>query len=170
MTIVELKNQEEGNYTKVVIEEGTGFESATEISEDDVRDSDEARDWIIINDEGDLKDELHILVQPEKVIKYIHVGAPAPQYAINSISRIRSAISYIASQNGIYAREDRAHDGTTDIILEPDTTDDQIAELLNGAKEYMEEDGYTGVDASSTMLTYDAGTATAEETEPTRNW
>lgn len=170
MTIEELKNQEEGNYTKVIIEEGTGFEIATEISEDDVRDSDEVRDWNIINDEGDLKDELHILVQPEKVIKYIHVGAPAPQYAINSISLIRSAISYIASQNGIYAREERAHDGTTDIILDPDTTDEQITELINGAKEYMEEEGYTGVDASSTMLTYDAGAATAEETEPTRIW
>lgn len=170
MTIEELKNQEEGNYTKVVIEEGTGFESATEISEDDVRDSDEARDWIIINDEGDLKDELHILVQPEKVIKYIHVGAPAPQYAINSISHIRSAVSYIASQNGIYAREERYHDGTTDIILEPDTTEEQIEALLKGAKEYMVDEGYTGVDASSTMLTYDAGTASAEETEPIRNW
>lgn len=170
MTIEELKEQEEGNYTKVVIEEGTVFENATEISEDDVLDSDEVRDWIIINEEGDLKDELHILVQPENVIKYIHVGAPAPQYAINSISRIRSAISYIASQNGIYAREESAHDGTADIILEPDTTEEQVAELLKGAKEYMEGEGYTGVDASSTMLTYDAGRATAEETEHTRNW
>lgn len=68
MTIEELKEQEEGNYTKVVIEEGTGFENATEISEDDVLDSDEVRDWIIIDEKGDLKDELHILVQPEKVI------------------------------------------------------------------------------------------------------
>lgn len=170
MTIEELKEQEEGNYTKVVIEEGASFENATEISEDDVLDSDEVRDWIIINDEGDSKDELHILVQPEKVIKYIHVGAPAPNYAINSISRIRSGISYIASQKGIYAREEVDRDGTTDIILEPDTTDEQVAELLEGAKEYMEDDGYTDVDASSTTLTYDAGTATAEETEPTRNW
>lgn len=170
MTIEELKDQEEGNYTKVVIEEGTSFENATEISEDDVLDSDEVRNWIIIDEEGDLKDELHILVQPEKVIKYIHVGAPAPQYAINSISRIRSAISYIASQNGIYAREESAHDGSTDIILEPDTTEEQVAELLKVAKEYMEDEGYTGVDASSTMLTYDAGSATAEETEPSRNW
>lgn len=117
-----------------------------------------------------MKDELHILVQPEKVIKYIHVGAPAPNYAINSISRIRSGISYIASQKGIYAREEVDRDGTTDIILEPDTTEEQVAELLEGAKEYMEDEGYTDVDASSTTLTYDAGKATAEETEPTRNW
>lgn len=170
MTIEELKNQEEGNYTKVIIEEGTCFENATEISENDASDSDEVRDWIIINDEGDLKDELHILVQPVKVIKYIHIGAPAPQYAINSISRIRSAISYIASQNGIYAREESAHDGTADIILEPDTTDEQVAELFKDAKGYMEGEDYTGVGASSTMLTYDAGSATVEETEPTRNW
>ena len=170
MTIEELKEQEEGNYTRVVIEEGTFFECAREISENDVCDSDEVRDWIIIDEEGDLKDELHILVQPEKAIKYIHVGAPAPQYAINSISRIRSAISYIASQNGIYAREERAHDGTVDIILDPDTTDEQVAELLKGAKEYMEDEDYTGVDSTSTMLTYDAGRADAEEKEPTRNW
>ena len=170
MTIEELKNQEEGNYTKVIIEEGTCFENATEISENDASDSDEVRDWIIINDEGDLKDELHILVQPVKVIKYIHIGAPAPQYAINSISRIRSAISYIASQNGIYAREESAHDGTADIILEPDTTDEQVAELFKDAKGYMEGEDYTGVGASSTMLTYDAGSATVAETEPTRNW
>ena len=170
MTIEELKEQEEGNYTKVIIEEGVGFENATEISEDDVFDSDEVRDWIIIDEDGDLKDELHILVQPEKVIKYIHVGAPAPQYAINSISRIRSAISYIASQKGIYAREESDLDGTADVILEPDTTDEQVAELLKGAKEYMEDEGYTDVDASSTTLTYDAGAATAEESESTRNW
>ena len=170
MTIEELKNQEEGAYTKVIIEEGISFEDSTEISEDDVSNLDEVRDWIIINDEGDLKDDLHILVQPAKVIKYIHVGAPAPQYAINSISRLRSAISYIASQNGIYAREEISRDGTTNIILEPDTTDEQVAELFKGAKEYMEDEEYTGVDASSTMLTYDAGTATAEETELTRNW
>lgn len=171
MTIEELKEQEEGNYTKVVIEEGTSFENATEISEDDVLDSDEVRDWIIINDEGDLKDELHILVQPEKVIKYIHVDAPAPQYAINSISRIRSAIVHASVQVGIYAREESSrHSIPVAIILEPDVTDEQVEEMFKVAKEYMEDEGYTGVDASSTTLTYDAGTATAEETEPTRNW
>lgn len=69
MTIEELKNKEEGNYTKVIIEEGTCFENAIEISEDDVLNSDEVSDWIIINEEGDLKDELHILVQPENVNK-----------------------------------------------------------------------------------------------------
>ena len=62
MTIEELKEQEEGNYTKVVIEEGFSFEDARVISENDVCGSDEVLDWIIINEEGDLKDELHILV------------------------------------------------------------------------------------------------------------
>lgn len=171
MTIEELKEQEEGNYTKVVIEEGTSFENATEISEDDVLDSDEVRDWIIIDEEGDLKDELHILVQPEKVIKYIHVDAPAPQYAINSISRIRSAIVHASVQVGIYAREESSrHSIPVAIILEPDTTEEQVEEMFKVAKEYMEDEGYTGVDASSTMLTYDAGMATAEESESTRNW
>lgn len=31
---------------------------------------------------------LVILVQPERELTYIHVGAPAPRYAINSISRV----------------------------------------------------------------------------------
>ena len=34
----------------------------------------------------------------------------------------------------------------------------------------MEDEDYTGVAATDTMLTYDAGRADAEETEPTRNW
>ena len=166
MTIEELKNQEDGYYTTIMYVEGKSFtQYCAPIEDADVSDSDEAIDWTYTGDT-----ELTILVQPVKVIKYIHAGAPAPQYAINSISRIRSAISYIASQNGIYAREESAHDGTVDIILEPDTTDEQVAELFKGAKEYMENEGYTGVDATSTMLTYDAGRATAEETEPTRNW
>ena len=166
MTIEELKNQEEGDYTTIMYVEGNSFtQHCTPVDEADVSDSDNAIDWTYTGDT-----ELTILVQPMKVIKYIHVGAPAPQYAINSISSIRSAISYIASQNGIYAREDRAHDGTVDIILEPDTTDEQVAELIKCSKEYMEDEGYTGVDATSTMLTYDAGSATAEEIEPTRNW
>lgn len=76
------------NYDTLVIEEGTRFEDSTEIAEQAVDfDHDIARDWVVINDDGDPnKKELHILVQPEKVIKYVHVGAPAPQYAINSIS------------------------------------------------------------------------------------
>ncbi len=42
--------------------------------------------------------------------------------------------------------------------------------MFKVAKEYMEDNGYTGVDASKWGLTYDAGTASIEEGEPTRNW
>lgn len=56
------------------------------------------------------------------------------------------------------------------IILEPDVTDERVEKMFRIAKEYMEDEGYTGVDASSTTLTYDAGKASIEETEPTRNW
>ena len=163
----------ENNYDVLVIEEGTRFEDATEIPEQSVDfENDIARDWVVINDDGDPnKKELHILVQPEKVIKYVHVGAPAPQYAINSISRIRSAIIHAAMQVGIYAREESSRNRIpVDIILEPDVTDEQVEEMFKVAKEYMEDNDYTGVDASKCGLTYDAGTASIEEGEPTRNW
>lgn len=160
------------NYDVIVLEEGTRFEDSSEIAEQAVDfDNDIARDYVIINsDEDPNKKELHILVQPNKVIKYVHVGAPAPRYAINSISHILSAISYTASQNGLYSREESAHDGTADIILVPDVTDDQIEKLFKDAEEYMESEGYTGVDASKNGLTYDAGSASIEDSEPTRNW
>ena len=161
------------NYDVLVIEEGTRFEDSTEIAEQAVDfEHDIARDWVVINDDGEPnRKELHILVQPEKVIKYVHVGAPAPQYAINSISHIHSAISYIASLNGIYAREETSrHSIPVDIILVPDVTDEQAETLFRNAKEYMEDEGYTGVDASATGLTYDAGIASIEQGEPTRNW
>lgn len=56
------------------------------------------------------------------------------------------------------------------IILEPDVTDEQVETLFRDAKDYMENEGYTGVESSATGLTYDAGTASIEEGEPTRNW
>lgn len=170
-TIKDILEEEEGNFKSIVVEEGDKFEYATEISENDVNfDFDIARDWVIINDEG-IDHELHILVQPEKVIKYVHVGAQAPQYVINSISRIAGAISYAATQLSIYARtESSRHSIPVDIILIPDVTDEQIAELFQKAKENMEDEGCTGVDCSSTGLTYDAGTASIEDAEPSRNW
>ena len=161
------------NYDALVIEEGTRFEDSTEIAEQAVDfEHDIARDWVVINDDGEPnRKELHILVQPEKVIKYVHVGSPAPQYAINSISHIYSAISYIASLNGIYARvETSRHSIPVDVILVPDVTDEQVEKLFKDAKEYMEAEGYTGVEYSETGLTYDAGTASIEQGDPTRNW
>lgn len=174
MTIQEvIEETGENNYDVLVIEEGIRFEDSIDISEQAVDfEHDIARDWVVINDDGDPnKKELHILVQPEKVIKYVHVGAPAPQYAINSISRIRSAIVHAATQVGIYAREESSRNSIpVDIILEPDVTDEQVEEMFKVAKKYMEDNDYTGVDASKWELTYDAGTASIEEGEPTRNW
>jgi hypothetical protein len=161
------------NYDVLVIEEGTRFEDSTEIAEQSVDfDHDIARDYVVINDDGDTnKKELHILVQPEKVIKYVYVGAPAPQYAINSISSIRSAIVGAAQQLGIYAREEVYRNRIpVDVILVSDVTDEQVESLFKTAKEHMEDNGYTDVDASKYGLAYDAGTASIEETEPTRNW
>ena len=160
-----------GNYDSIDIHEGTSRTNMTLIAEQEVDfESDEARDyWTEDCSDGSVK--LHILVQPEKVIKYVHVGAPAPQYAINSISSIRSAIVHAATQVGIYSREESSRNSIpVDIILEPDVTDEQVEEMFKVAKEYMEDNVYTGVDASKWGLTYDAGTASIEEGDPTRNW
>lgn len=160
-----------GNYDSIDIHEGTNRANMTLIAEQEVDfESDEARDyWTEDCSDGSVK--LHILVQPEKVIKYVHVGAPAPQYTINSISSIRSAIVHAATQVGIYSREESSRNSIpVDIILEPDVTDEQVEEMFKVAKEYMEDNVYTGVDASKWGLTYDAGTASIEEGDPTRNW
>lgn len=174
MTIADVIEEiGEDNYDVLVIEEGTHFEGSTEIAEQAVDfEHDVARDWVVINDDGNPgKKELHILVQPEKAIKYVHVGAPAPQYAVNSISHISGALVHIAIQLGIYARTESSRYSIPEaIILEPDVTDEQVEKLFSETKDYMENEGYTGVDASKTGLTYDAGTASLEETEPTRNW
>ena len=159
------------NYDSLDIHEGTSRANMTLIAEQEVDfDKDVARDyWTEPCSDGHTK--LHILVQPEKVIKYVHVGAPAPQYAVNSISHISGAIVHIAIQLGIYARtESSRYSIPVAIILEPDVTDEQVEKLFFETKDYMEDNGYTGVDASKSGLTYDAGTASIEETEPTRNW
>lgn len=161
----------EDNYDSIDIHEGTSRANMTLIAEQEVDfESDESRDyWTEDCSDGHVK--LHILVQPEKVIKYVHVGAPAPQYAINSIYSIRSAIIHAAMQVGIYAREESSRNRIpVDIILVPDVTDEQVEEMFKVAKEYMENNDYTGVEASKWGLTYDAGTASIEEGDPTRNW
>ena len=161
----------EGNYDSIDIHEGTSRANMTLIAEQEVDfETDEARDyWTEDCSDGHVK--LHILVQPEKAIKYVHVGAPAPQYAINSISRIHSAIVHAAIQVGIYGHESSSPRSIpVDIILVPDVTDEQVEEMFKVAKEYMEDNDYTGVDASKWGLTYDAGTASIEEGDPTRNW
>lgn len=167
MTIDELFEQETEAKNITIIEKNTG----KELCQQECGDAD--CDWdYTVDKHGNYTDDIVAKVQEEKVIKYVHVSAPAPQYAINSISRIAGAISYVAMQLGIYAREKRSrHSIPIDIILIPDVTDEQIASLFADAKNYMENEcDYTGVDADGNGLTYDAGIASIEETEPTRNW
>ena len=174
MTIAELKEQEIENYNTVVIEEGTRFEDATEIAEQEVEDTDIARDWVILHE--DEQPELHILVQPKKEVPYIHIGAPAPNYAINSISTLRSYITTAAINEGVYEREENDRQGSCDIILSIDATDEQIANVFKNASQAMMDDGTVTEGSfdynsnSATGLLYDAATASAEKTEPTRNW
>ena len=169
MTIKEIIEQEEGEFDRIIYEEGVRFEDATEITESDVSESDEARDYSTVNDDDGRT--LYILVQPEKVIRYIHVGAPAPQYAISSIHRIEGAIVQAAIAVGVYARTERSRNEIPcDIILEPDTTEEQVKDVFSKAKEDMIDDGYTGVDSRDTTLYYDAGNAEALEMDSTRNW
>lgn len=164
MNIKELLEQEYGEFTIVEYHEGSCRGSMDAITEHDVCDGDEVRDyWFEPCGDGDTK--LHVLVQPEKIIRYIHVGAPAPQYAINSISRLFSAVSYAAQIVGVLAREEGK-----DVILEPETSEDQVMEVFTRAAVYMEDEGYTGVDAGRYSMHYDAATATSEVTELTRNW
>jgi hypothetical protein len=115
---------------------------------------------------------LVILVQPERELTYIHVGAPAPQYAINSIRKVLSAVSYSASELGYYFKEEMdANRITGDVILDPAFGESEACEVLETTADYMTNvEDYTGVDYSGDRLTYDAATATVEKTEPTRNW
>ena len=169
MTIDEVIEQESGEFDRVQYEEGTRFEDAIELTESDVRGSDEVRDYSTTNDEDGRT--LYILVQPEKRIRYIHVGAPAPQYAISSIHHIEGAIVSAAMSVGVYARTERARNEIPcDVILEPDTTEEQVKEVFSKAKQDMIDDGYTGVDGWDTTLDYDAGHAEAQEMDLSRNW
>ena len=115
---------------------------------------------------------LVILVQPERELTYIHIGAPAPKYAINSIHRVLSAVSYSASELGYYLKEEKDSNHITgDVILDPAFGEFEARQVLETAADYMTNvEDYTGVDCSGDRLTYDAATATVEKTEPTRNW
>jgi hypothetical protein len=115
---------------------------------------------------------LVILVQPEKVFTYIHVGSPAPKYAINSIHSVMTAVSYAASKLNYYFKEEMdANRITGDIILLPAYDEYEAREVLESAADYMtNEEDYTGVDCSGDRLSYDAAIATIEQTEPTRNY
>lgn len=114
---------------------------------------------------------LVILVQPARELTYIHVGAPAPNYAINSISRIFNAISYKAASLGYGLKEEQNRDLTGDIILYPRYGESDAEEVLKEAADYMTfEEDYTGVEVNSDTLRYDAAFAKIEKTELTRNY
>lgn len=166
MTIDELFEQETEAKKITIIEKNT----RKELCQQECGDAECDWDWSV-DEHGNYTDDIVAKVQEEKVIKYVHVSAPAPQYAINSISRISGAISYIAMQLGIYAREESSRNSIpVDIILIPDVTDEKIESLFKDTKDYMENEGYTEVHADGNGLTYDAGIASIEETDPTRNW
>lgn len=115
---------------------------------------------------------LVILVQPEKVFTYIHVSAPAPKYAINSIHHVMSAVSYAASKLNYYFKEEKdANNITGDIILLPAYDEYEAREVLEYAADYMTNvEDYTDVECSGDSLRYDAAIATIEQTELTRNY
>lgn len=195
MTINEIMQNNEGDFTVVeVYELKDGIVSyhtdhIQELPDDEYSLSDEAVDYEIMDkDDYDSNitvnssvsfDDVHedgarvlvILVQPARELTYIHVGAPAPNYAINSISRIFSAISYKASILGYELKEEQERNFTGDIILAPNYGKDQAEEVLKAAADYMTlEDDYTGVEVYSDTLRYDAAVAKIEKTELTRNY
>ena len=165
MTIDELFYSE-SKAEITIIEKNTGKELCQQEC------GDAECDWDYSGDENSDDYWMHITakVQEEKEIPYIHVGAPAPQYAINSISKIAGAISYAASKLGYHARDERGHNMVTDVILDVNVTDDQVKEIFETAAKDMIDEGYTGVDFDSTSLNYDSASASFEHSELTRNW
>ena len=91
-------------------DEAVGYEI---MDKDDYDSSITVNSSITFDDAHDNGDRvLVILVQPARELTYIHVGAPAPNYAINSISRIFSAISYKASSLGYELKEEQNRDSS----------------------------------------------------------
>lgn len=195
MTINEIMQNCKGDFTVMEVYElkdgkvSYHTDHIQELPNDEYSLSDEAVDYEIMDkDDYDSSitvnssitfDDAHdngdrvlvILVQPARELTYIHVGAPAPNYAINSISRIFSAISYKASSLGYELKEERNRDLTGDIILYPSCGESEAEEVLKEAADYMTfEEDYTGVEINNDRLTYDAAFARIGKTELTRNY
>lgn len=195
MTINEIMQDNEGNFTVMEVYElkdgkvSYHTDHIQELSDDEYSLSDEAVEYEIMDkDDYDSNitvnssvsfDDAHedgdrvlvILVQPARELTYIHVGAPAPNYAINSLSRIFSAISYKASSLGYELKEEQNRDFTGDIILAPNYGEGEAEEVLKEAADYMTlEEDYTGVEVNSDTLRYNAAFAKIEKTELTRNY
>ena len=195
MTINEIMQNCEGDFTVMEVYElkdgkvSYHTDHVQELPDDKYSLSDEAVDYEIMDkDDYDSSitvnssitfDDAHdngdrvlvILVQPARELTYIHVDAPAPNYAINSVSRIFNAISYKASSLGYELKEEQNRDLTGDIILYPSYGESEAEEVLKEAADYMTfEEDYTGVEVSGGTLHYDAATAKIEKTELTRNY
>lgn len=196
MKIREIINDYEGEFKAIEVYESTDGKRSfhtdhiSAVDDSEWMNDDEAVDYELMDEDdynssvcanssesfGDSYEEgdkvLVILVQPKKVVTYIHVSAPAPQYAINSISKIRGAISLAATRTNCYAREEvDANRLTCDIILDISCDTSTAAEVIKEAHSYLElEEDCTGVSSRDDRLDYDAAYAEVLLTEPTRNW
>lgn len=195
MTINEIMQDNEGNFTVMEVYElkdgkvSYHTDHIQELYDDEYSLYDEAVDYEIMDkDDYDSNltvnssvsfDDVHedgsrvlvILVRPARELTYIHVGSPSPNYAINSLSRIFSVVSYKASSLGYELKEERNRDFTGDIILAPNYGEGEAEEVLKEAADYMTiEEDYTGVEVNGDTLRYDAAFATIEKTELTRNY
>lgn len=170
MTIDELFEQESDAKSITIIEENTG----KILCQQECGDAD--CDWDYTVENGKYTDDIVAKVKEEKTFPYIHIGAPAPNYAINSIGTLSGYIKEYAVREKVYAYNEFSRSGTTDIMLTPDTTDEQIARVFKLAGQAMIDDGlvtegsFDYNSASATGLLYDAATASLERSEPTRNW
>lgn len=175
MTIQELINEE--SYDEIRIYEVGVSKDESQLQPSECLDA-EIHEWEFVEDEGDDRNRVVIeaWVLQEREVPYIHVGAPAPNYAINSITTLRGYIVTAAIDEGVYNRTDDNRSGTCNIILSVNATDEQVASIFKKAGQSMIDDGtvtegsHDYDSASDTGLLYDAATASYEKTEPTRNW
>ena len=162
MKIREIINDYEGEFKAIEVYESTDGKRSfhtdhiAAVDDSEWMNDDEAVDYELMDEDdynssvcanssesfGDSYEEgnkvLVILVQPKKVVTYIHVSAPAPQYAINSISKIRGAISLAATRTNCYAREkEDANRLTCDIILDISCDTSNAAEVIKEAHSYL---------------------------------
>lgn len=202
MTIGEIKDMYDGEFADINVFEWTdsmhrnGYSAdySRELDDTEYSDDDEALDYDLMDEDDynsrvlsnvsvsfrDMYNEgdqiLCIKVQPKRVVRYIHVGASAPRYAINSIKTVRDIVTQAATELGFYEREesDKRDYGVCDIILSDGVDDSDIAEIFRTAKDYGESvEELTGISIRDDMLSYDAATAeapAAQDCEETRNW
>ena len=170
MTIDELFEQEFDANSITIIEENTG----KELGRQECGNADCEWDYTVKN--GKCTDDIVAKVKEEKTFPYIHIGAPNPNCANNSIETLSGYIKEYAVREKIYAYDEFSRSGTTDIIVSPETTDEQIERLFKAASKAMFEKGIVTEDlnednsATEIGLRYGPATATLKKSELTRNW